>query len=226
VSRLASVGEQRVVLIVQHGEKERFPGDPGLSVRGRLQAAAAGRWISGQFSVNELWSSPLRRAAETASELALWTGNAIGIDERLRERMNWEGPVAQPIEDFLAEWCRCSTDRSYVPLYGDSSAMAAERFLAALAEMRSRGTVSVVVSHGGVTVDALRTIVGDEVLVAANPGLIAEGVPGGAVTELVWSGGGWEPKRIAITGHLATTSPANQKERHLLCHLVPSQKLI
>jgi hypothetical protein len=91
--------------------------------------------------------------------------------------------------------------------------MAAERFLAALAEMRSRATVSVAVSHGGVTVDALRTIIGDEVLVAANPGIIDEGVPGGAVTELFWSGGAWEPKRIATTGHLVTISPANQNER-------------
>ena len=55
--------------------------------------------------------------------------------------------------------------------------------------MRSTATVSVAVSHGGVTVDALRTIIGDDVLVAANPGIIDEGVPGGAITELVWSGG-------------------------------------
>ena len=54
--------------------------------------------------------------------------------------------------------------------------------------------------------DALRTIIGDEVLVAMNPGTIDEGVPGGAITELVWSGGAWEPKRIATTGHLATIS--------------------
>jgi hypothetical protein len=89
---------------------------------------------------------------------------------------------------------------------------AADRFLVALAEMRSRAAVSVAVTHGGVTVDALPTIVGDEVLVAANPGIIDEGVPGGAVTELIWSGRAWEPKRTAVTGHLATISPTNQKE--------------
>jgi broad specificity phosphatase PhoE len=212
VSRLALVADQKVVLIVQHGEKEPFPGDPGLTAKGRRQAAATGRWIFEQFSVNELWSSPLRRAVETASELAHWTGNAIRTDERLRERMNWEGLPAQPIADFVAEWRRSLADRSYVPLYGDSSSMAAERFLTALAEMRS-SVVSVVVSHGGVTVDALRTIIGNEMLVAANPGIIDEGVPGGAVTELVWSGTAWEPRSIATTGHLAAISPANPKKR-------------
>ncbi|RRR99696.1 histidine phosphatase family protein [Glycomyces terrestris] len=29
------------VFVVQHGEKERVPGDPGLTERGRLQAALA-----------------------------------------------------------------------------------------------------------------------------------------------------------------------------------------
>ena len=125
--------------------------------------------------------------------------------------MNWQGPPAQPIGDFAAEWRRSLADRSYVPLYGDSSSMAAERFLAALAEMRSSATVSVAVSHGGVTVDALRTMIGDEVLVAANPGIIDEGVPGGAITELVWSGGEWEPKRIAATGHLGDHQPGKPK---------------
>jgi broad specificity phosphatase PhoE len=208
--RLASVADRRVVLIVQHGEKEPFPGDPGLTAKGRLQATAAGRWISEQFSVNELWTSPLRRAVETASELARWTGHAIRTDERLRERMNWEGPPAQPIGDFATEWRRSLADMSYVPLYGDSSSMAAERFLTALAEIRSSAAVSVAVSHGGVTVDALRTMLGDEVLVAANPGIIDEGVPGGAITELVWAGAEWELQRLAVTGHLDTISRANK----------------
>ena len=66
--------------------------------------------------------------------------------------------------------------------------MAAERFLAALHNMRSTGTVIVVVAHGGVTVDALRTILGDEALLSKRPGSISEGVPGGAVTQLVSRG--------------------------------------
>ena len=196
----------KVVLIVQHGEKERLPGDPGLTDKGRHQAASAGRWISERFTVDGLWSSPLRRATETASEVARWVGSAVRTDDRLRERMNWAGPATQPLQAFLAEWSLSSADRSYVPCYGDSSSMAAERFLAALDEMRSTGSVIVVVAHGGVTVDALRTILGDEGLLSKSPELMSEGVPGGAITLLVWRAWNWEAKIIASTGHLATVT--------------------
>jgi broad specificity phosphatase PhoE len=145
------VAVRKLVLIVQHGEKEPIPGDRGLTDMGRRQAGSAGRWISERFSVEGLWTSPLRRAAETASEVARCTGSAVRTDERLRERMNWAGPVSQPLEDFLAEWRRCWVDRSYVPTCGDSSSMAAERFLAALDDLRGTGTVTVAVAHGGVT---------------------------------------------------------------------------
>ena len=192
-----------VVLIVQHGEKQPFPGDPGLTCKGRQQAASAGRWISEQFTVDALWSSPLRRATETASEISPWVGCTVRTDERLRERMNWEGPPSEPLQEFVAEWDRASADSSYVPRFGDSSLTAAERFLDALDEMRSTGAVVVGVSHGGVTVDALRTVLGDEVLLARRPGLISDGVPNGAITELLWRSANWEPKVIAATGHLA-----------------------
>jgi phosphohistidine phosphatase SixA len=131
------VAVREIVLIVQHGEKETLPGDPGLTDTGRQQAAAAVRWISEGFSVEGLCTSPLRRAAETASEVARWTGCAVRTDERLRERMNWAGPASQPLEDFLAEWRRCSADRSYVATHRNSSAMAAERALTPSAPRRN-----------------------------------------------------------------------------------------
>jgi broad specificity phosphatase PhoE len=194
------------VLIDQHGQKERSAGDPGLTYKGRQEAAAAGRWISEQFTVEALWSSPLTRAFETASEIARWVGRAVRTDERLRERTNWEGPATQSLQDFVAEWDRASADRSYVPQYGDSSTAAAERFLAALDDVRSTGSIAVVVAHGGVTVDALRTILGDETLLCKRPELISDGVPSGAITQLVWRGPNWEPTIIAATGHLAAVT--------------------
>jgi broad specificity phosphatase PhoE len=124
--------------------------------------------------------------------------------------MNWAGPATEPLQDFLAEWSRASADRSYVPRYGDSSSIAAERFLAALGEMRSAGAAIVVVAHGGVTVDALRTIVGDEALLSQRLELI-DGVPGGAITQLVWRGRTWEPEIIAATGHLAMVAPLGRR---------------
>ncbi|WP_198667622.1 histidine phosphatase family protein, partial [Glycomyces dulcitolivorans] len=36
------------VFVVQHGEKERVPGDPGLTARGRAQAALAAERLRGE----------------------------------------------------------------------------------------------------------------------------------------------------------------------------------
>ena len=61
-------------------------------------------------------------------------------------------------------------------------------------------------SYGGVTVDALRTILGDEWLLSKRPELISDGVPSGAVTQLMWRCPNWEPTIIAATAHLATVT--------------------
>jgi len=34
-----------VIYLVQHGEKEQVPGDPGLTALGRVQAAVTARWF-------------------------------------------------------------------------------------------------------------------------------------------------------------------------------------
>ncbi|MGH3259462.1 MAG: phosphoglycerate mutase family protein [Streptosporangiaceae bacterium] len=47
--------------LVQHGEKERLPGDPGLTQAGRAQAIRAGQWLRDQ-GIRTLYSSPMRRA--------------------------------------------------------------------------------------------------------------------------------------------------------------------
>jgi broad specificity phosphatase PhoE len=62
-----------VVYLVQHGEKESLPGDPGLTAIGRKQATRTGRWPRG-LGVQTLCTSPLRRARETAECIASVTG--------------------------------------------------------------------------------------------------------------------------------------------------------
>jgi hypothetical protein len=59
-------GQGRIVSVtlaylVQHGEKQPLPGDPGLTQKGRQQATETGRWLRG-LGVRALYSSPLRRA--------------------------------------------------------------------------------------------------------------------------------------------------------------------
>jgi broad specificity phosphatase PhoE len=79
-----------MVYLVQHGDKERLPGDPGPTALGRQQATRTGRWLSSR-GVRALWTRPMRRARETADCIAAVTGLAVQPDARLRERLNWDG---------------------------------------------------------------------------------------------------------------------------------------
>ena len=181
------------IYLVQHGDKERMPGDPGLTALGRDHAAVTARWLQG-MGLHALYSSPLRRARETAEPIGHATGLVIQVDSRLRERLNWDG--SQTFDAFLADWDRSAKDRDLVPGNGESSRSAGERlrvFLVGLAG--ARGPVAVV-SHGGVTTDLLRTLLGDDRLPQR---LMDEGIPSCAITTL----DDLHVISIADTGHLS-----------------------
>jgi broad specificity phosphatase PhoE len=164
--------------VVQHAEKERQSGDPGLTSLGRRQAAATAGWLAG-VGLSGLLSSPLRRARETADAIAAETGLPVQEDFRLRERMNWDG--SQPVAEFLAELEAAVRDRDFVPMGGLSSHQAAERFAALLAERATSPGPFAVVTHGGFTVDLLRTLLGDDAL---PDGMLRDGPPPCAITTL------------------------------------------
>ena len=180
------------IYLVQHGDKERSPGDPGLTELGRSQAAAAARWLRGT-GLKVLYSSPLRRARETAEPIGQATGLAVHLDSRLRERLNWDG--TQAFDAFLAAWDRSTRDRDLVLGHGESSRSAGERLRLFLAGLAGEIGPVAVVSHGGVTVDLLRNLLGDDELPA---GLIRDSVPSCAITTL----DGLHVTGIAATGHL------------------------
>jgi broad specificity phosphatase PhoE len=192
------------VVIVQHGDKERLPGDPGLTELGLTQALATARSLGrGDVPVG-IWTSPMRRARETAIPIADELGVPPTSDVRLRERMNWGDSIEESIEDFLQDWRTASADRAYVPRSGDSSFEAASRFLEVLDDLAASypsGT-AIVVAHGGVTTDVLRTLLGDDELCAKAPALIDDGVPSCAITTLHASRDGWAVASIAVADHL------------------------
>jgi broad specificity phosphatase PhoE len=129
----------------------------------------------------------------------------LGIDLRLRERMNWQGEHHEALEDFLDEWQVATNNRSYVPRSGDSSEGAATRFIEAITERTDElptDAVLAVVAHGGITVDTLRTIAGDENIRARRPELVADGVPCGAITMLERTGLTWQVNQLPSTAHL------------------------
>ena len=180
------------IYLVQHGDKERSPGDPGLTELGRRQAAVTARWLRGK-GLEALYSSPLRRARETAEPVGAATGLAVRLDSRLRERLNWDG--TQAFDAFLAEWDRSTEDRDLVLSNGESSRSAGERLRLFLAGLAGGSGPVAVVSHGGVTLDLLRNLLGDDELPAR---LMADGIPPGAITTL----DDLHVTGIAATGHL------------------------
>ena len=200
------------ILVVQHGEKVRSAGDPGLTDEGHRQAAVVAMWLAeNRPEVEAIVASPLRRAQETADPIAAALGLELTTDARLRERMNWDDGASVDLDEFMTEWQRATDDRSYQPAAGDSSLDAADRFIAALVDLeRRQAGVVVVVTHGGVTVDALRTIAGDDTVGAANAGLISDGVPSCAITQILISTGAISVIDFPSTAHLG------QRTRHRL----------
>ena len=96
-------------VLVQHGEKARTAGDPGLTPAGVQQAARTAAFLARRHRAGEridgLRASPARRTRETAAPLAAALGLPVRLDARLRERMNWgDGPAGQALDDFLREW--------------------------------------------------------------------------------------------------------------------------
>jgi broad specificity phosphatase PhoE len=179
VKGFSTPGEGAVTLVylVQHAQKRPEPGDPELTDVGQVQAARTGQWLS-RLGLRGVYSSPLRRARQTADAIAIACGLTVHIDDRLRERMNWDGIA--PFEEFLRDWERCTQDRDFVPVGGDSSRRAGARLYDFFSEDPARGGPVAAVTHGGVTIDLVRTILGD----AVPDTLLRDGVPPCAITVL------------------------------------------
>lgn len=177
---------------------------PGLTELGKSQARVTGEHLRGA-QVSKIVSSPLRRAQETAQYIANALGHGVTPDERLQERTDWGGPESNvTIEAFLEEWAEATRERTYGPRIGDSSARAGARFKAALDDLVREESLTphVVVAHGGVTTDLLRTLFGDDMLHQWNAHLIEHGVPSCAITHVRVTDGAYELISLASLDHL------------------------
>lgn len=150
------------VWLIRHAESEwnalgRWQGqaDPALSARGREQARALAETLGGA-GFETLVASDLRRARETAEEIARAAGLALQCDARLRERHlgAWAGLTSAEI---AARWPHDyervqARDRDVRPGGGESIRDVEARargFFLELAE-RSEAARIAVVAHGGV----------------------------------------------------------------------------
>jgi hypothetical protein len=79
-----------------------------------------------------------------------------------------------------------------------------ERFGAALADFAAAHGEGLVlaVSHGGVTIDFLRAVLGDDELARRAPGVIADGLRACALTRVRWVPSSWEVLAVGDASHL------------------------
>jgi broad specificity phosphatase PhoE len=210
--------------LVRHGEsvsnlEGRVQGqaDIELSPLGHAQARQVANWArrlaasrpGDVATIREVWSSPLRRARETAAAIAAAIGLPVLLDEQLCELHAgiFQGHLWADLEkmfpDEVAQWR--SGDPHYVIPGGESRVQLAARGRAALESLAARDTLGmIVVAHGGVLTAALGSMLGREhpLLAAAaeRPFTKLPALANCSVTELEWPG----PRLVAFneTGHL------------------------
>jgi probable phosphoglycerate mutase len=77
------------LVLVRHAEPFRIaesegPADPSLTERGRRQAEAAAAWLAAE-TFDAIYSSPLKRAMETAEAIARRCDLEVRVEEDIRE---------------------------------------------------------------------------------------------------------------------------------------------
>jgi broad specificity phosphatase PhoE len=154
------------VLLVRHGETDdnaadRFQGrrDTQLNELGREQSRALADALRGE-GLRALYTSPLRRARETAQII----GDALGLEAIADERLvevdagAWSGElIAEVMATQPRAWERWrGVDPTFRFPGGESVAEQAARVAAALADIAAGPLPAVVVTHGG----AIRAVEG------------------------------------------------------------------
>lgn len=205
--------------LIRHGEsvsnlEGRVQGqeDVELSALGVRQAEAVAVWgreLVAREAIEEIWTSPLRRAKETAARIATALDLPLRVDDQLRELHAgiFQGHLWADLEarfpEEVARWR--SGDVNYCIPGGESRAQLADRgrmILAALARRPARGMI--VVAHGGILTAALGSLVGRShpllAVAAERPFTKLPALANCSVTQLEWPG----PRLVSFneTGHL------------------------
>lgn len=213
--------------LVRHGQsvsnvEERVQGqeDVALSDLGRRQAEEVALWagrVHAATPIAEIWTSPLRRARDTAAAVAAGIDRPLRIDDDLRELHAgvFQGHLWADLEVLFPEavtrWR--SGDVGYRIPGGESRADLAARGRAMLEKLAARAVPSmIVVAHGGILTAALGSLLGPShpILAAAamRPFTKLPALANASVTVLEWPGPVLH--RFNDTGHLSGTPEKGQ----------------
>jgi probable phosphoglycerate mutase len=150
------------LLAIRHGEtvwnsEQRFQGhgDSPLTECGRNQVVALGRRME-EIKFDTLISSDLGRTQETAAIIADFTGHAVELDSRLRER-NYGVLEGLAIHEIKAKHSKVlnqlkTDDPDFIVPGGESHRQHYQRNVAFIEELLAKksGSTVAVVAHGGV----------------------------------------------------------------------------
>lgn len=147
------------LLLIRHGESEadilkvhEGRADFPLTENGHRQAAAMGKWVAERYEIDLIFSSTLRRAAQTAEYLSNAAGVPIIYDEELMEFNN--GLLAGlPFEEAAARYPRVENLPPDQSVYGQETQYEfrarADRALVRCLDQIPDGATAAIVSHGG-----------------------------------------------------------------------------
>ena len=146
--------EMKSCYLIRHGKPD-FPGgermclgrtDLPLSAVGRMEAALLAEYFPRRDAV--LFSSPLRRAAETAAQFARPVSVLPGLAEM--DAGEWDGLSFTEIRSRWPELYARRAHERVPPPGGESEAAALGRFTAAMGEVLKPGGGACAVTHSGV----------------------------------------------------------------------------
>ena len=147
-------------LLLRHGTRVSRSEDTSLSNLGIQQAIFTAHYLQNRYN-SYIYASPLRRTQQTANIIASHLKLPVITDNRLSERIVFDKTKSLSFEEFLAEWDKTMLDRTYQPIYGDSSVQAGQRLKTVLDEI-SNDKINLIVTHAGIIGDGLRTIFTDK----------------------------------------------------------------
>ncbi len=205
------------LLLVRHAEPVRIegghgrgPADPGLTVRGRQQAARLAAWLAFE-GADAVVSSPLRRARETAEHVAEALGHDLEIVEGISE-YDAHSDEYIPIEELRElkdERWQATIEGRWTDVGGVDPAEFQAQVVPAVEELIARfaGRRVVAVSHGGVVNVYLAHVLGLGRLLWFHPEYTS-------VSRVHASrGGDRSVASVNETGHLVGSPPARTASR-------------
>ncbi len=205
-----------VFYLIRHGKIEAVSGDAPLSQQGLIEAHATAHAL-GAAPIRHVYTSPLRRAKETAAPIAALHALATTEEKRLRERANWGDLPGQSLAEFVEMWERSTHDPAYVPPIGDSARQAGMRMDQLLRERAERAPDAqmVMVTHGGLITDFLVVALPLEQLERWHPAFLvvqSRLIPQCSITVVRLEEGHYTLEHFAGVKHLLDITPSRESK--------------